>query len=84
MLHVPAPARIATTPVFAFTEQTAGDVVANTTAPVPLPPAVPSVTVPLYASVNGAFVIENAAWFVSVMFAELDDTADMLPAASNA
>ena len=46
MLQVPEPAPIVTTPVFAFTEHTAGDVVANTTPPPPFPPEVPSVTVP--------------------------------------
>ena len=47
MLHVPLEESIVTSPVPAFTEQTAGEVVANATAPVPLPPDVPTVTVAL-------------------------------------
>lgn len=46
MLHVPVPTSMSTTPEDAFTEHTPGDVVANTTAPPPLPPAVPRVAEP--------------------------------------
>ena len=45
MLQDPLEATMVTTPVLAFTEHTDGDVVANTTPPVPLPPEVPRVTV---------------------------------------
>ena len=47
MLHVPVLASIVTSPELELTEHTPGDVVANTTAPVPLPPDVPSVAVAL-------------------------------------
>ncbi len=45
MLHVPVAAIMVTTPLLALTEHTDGEVVANTTPPVPLPPDVPKVTV---------------------------------------
>jgi hypothetical protein len=64
ILHDPVDTSIVTTPVFAFTEHTDGEVVAKTTPPVPLPPATPKVTVLENPSCAGALVIENALWFV--------------------
>ena len=57
MLHVPVPTSIVTTPVVALTEHTEPVVVANATAPVPLPPEVPRSTVSWYVSVAGFPVI---------------------------
>jgi hypothetical protein len=59
MAHVPVLASIVTTPDPEFTEQIDGDVVANATAPAPLPPVTPNVAVPENSNCAGTLVMVN-------------------------